>query len=101
MNNVAFLGSGCSARRWWNTPEGHGSSPRHPTLNLVVERKLADFISPPTPGGVFEASGVIAKGAHYYVIYDNVRHIARIHRSIHIFAVPRRRAPSRVLQRKS
>jgi hypothetical protein len=54
--------------------------PKHPTLNLVVERKLADFISPPTPGGVLEASGVIGKGAHYYVIFDNVRRIARIHR---------------------
>ena len=49
---------------------------------LVVERKLADFISPPTPGGVLEASGVIAKGAHYYVIFDNVRRIARIHRRL-------------------
>ncbi len=56
--------------------------PRHPALNLVVERKLADFVSPPTPGGVLEASGVIAKGAHYYVIFDNVRRIARIHRSL-------------------
>ena len=35
----------------------------HPVMVLVAERKLADFISPPTPGGVLEASGVIAKGA--------------------------------------
>jgi len=49
---------------------------------LVAERKLADLISPPTPGGVFEASGVIARGAHYWVIFDNVRRIARIHRSL-------------------
>lgn len=56
--------------------------PPHPVMILVTERKLADFISPPTPGGVLEASGVVAKGADYYVIFDNVRHIARIHRSL-------------------
>ena len=49
---------------------------------LAAERKLADFISPPTPDGVLEASGVIAKGADYYVVFDNVRRIARIHRSL-------------------
>ena len=53
-----------------------------PVMILVAERKLADLISPPTPGGVLEASGVIAKGADYYVIFDNVRRIARIHRSL-------------------
>jgi hypothetical protein len=51
---------------------------------LVAERKLADFISPPTPDGVLEASGVIAKAAHYYVIFDNVRRIARIHSSLEL-----------------
>ena len=55
---------------------------RHPVMVLVAERKLADFISPPTPGGVLEASGVIAKGADYYVIFDNVRRIGKIHRSL-------------------
>ena len=54
----------------------------HPVLILVGERKLADFISPPTSDGVLEASGVVAKGAHYYVIFDNVRRIARIHPSL-------------------
>jgi hypothetical protein len=54
----------------------------HPVMILVGERNLADFISPPTPGGVLEASGVIAKGTGYYVIFDNVRRIARIHRSL-------------------
>jgi hypothetical protein len=53
-----------------------------PVMVLVAERKLADFISPPTPDGVLEASGVVAKGADYYVIFDNVRRIARIHRSL-------------------
>jgi hypothetical protein len=55
---------------------------RHPVMVLVTERKLADFISPPLPGLVLEASGVVAKGAHYYVIFDNVRRIARIHRGL-------------------
>ena len=57
---------------------------RHPNppLVLVAERKLTDFIDPPTPGGVLEASGVIAKGADYYVVFDNVRRIAKIHRSL-------------------
>ena len=52
------------------------------SMILVAERKLADCIRPPTHDGVLEASGVIAKGADYYVIFDNVRQIARIHRSL-------------------
>jgi hypothetical protein len=52
------------------------------SMVLVAERKLADFISPPTHDGVLEASGVIAKGAYYYVIFDNVRRVARIHRRL-------------------
>ena len=55
---------------------------RHRVMVLVAERKLADLINPPTPGGVLEASGVIAKDADYYVIFDNVRRIARIHCSL-------------------
>jgi hypothetical protein len=51
-------------------------------LILVAERKLADLIDPPTADGVLEASGVIARGANYFVIFDNVRRIARIHRSL-------------------
>jgi hypothetical protein len=54
----------------------------HPAMILVAERKLADLISPPTPHGVLEASGVLARGAHYYVIFDNIRRIASIHRSL-------------------
>jgi len=55
---------------------------RRPVLILVAEHKLADFISPPTRHGVLEASGVVAKGADYYVVFDNIRRIARIHRSL-------------------
>jgi hypothetical protein len=53
-----------------------------PVMILAAERKLADLISPPTPDGVLEASGVISRGAHYYVVFDNVRRIAGIDRSL-------------------
>jgi hypothetical protein len=51
-------------------------------LRLIKERRLADLIAPPKGSGVLEASGVVAKGADFYVIFDNVRHVARIHRSL-------------------
>jgi len=50
-------------------------------MTLVSRHKLTDFITPPK-GGVLEASGVVAKGAHYYVIFDNIRRIARVHRGL-------------------
>jgi hypothetical protein len=53
-----------------------------PAMILVAERKLAGLINPPTTGGVLEASGVIAKGSDYYLVFDNVRRIARIDRSL-------------------
>ncbi|HXG55846.1 MAG TPA: hypothetical protein VNJ03_10745 [Vicinamibacterales bacterium] len=55
------------------------ASRSRPVVSLVDERKLSDFIEPPTGGGVLEASGVIAKDGDYYVVFDNVRRIARIH----------------------
>ena len=54
----------------------------YPVVVLVTEHKLAKFINPPTQDGVLEASGVIAKGAYYYLIVDNIRRLARIHRSL-------------------
>jgi hypothetical protein len=53
-----------------------------PVMTLVTERKLSDFIAPPKGSGVLEASGVVAKDAYYYVVFDNVRRIARIHRGL-------------------
>jgi len=53
----------------------------YPLMTLVSRHKLTDFITPPK-GGVLEASGVVAKGAHYYVIFDNIRRIARVHRGL-------------------
>lgn len=41
-----------------------------------------DLIEPPTHSDVLEASGVVAKGGDYYVIFDNIRRIARIHPSL-------------------
>ena len=51
-------------------------------LELVAERKLSQFIAPPPGSSVLEASGVIAKGDSYYVVFDNVRRIARIDRRL-------------------
>ena len=55
---------------------------RYPAMTLVTEYKLAEFIDPPGDEGVLEASGVTAKGAHYYLIFDNIRRVARIHQSL-------------------
>lgn len=51
-------------------------------LTLVKERKLAELIAPPKGSSVLEASGVIAKGGDFYVIFDNIRRVARIDRSL-------------------
>ena len=51
-------------------------------MTPVTERKLSDFIAPPKGSGVLEASGVVARNAYYYVVFDNVRRIARIHRGL-------------------
>jgi hypothetical protein len=48
-------------------------------MTLVAERKLSDLIEPPKGSGVLEASGVVAKNGYYYVVFDNVRRLARIH----------------------
>ena len=47
-------------------------------LKLVTERKLAQLIAPPVGSAVLEASGVVANGSFSYVVFDNVRRIARI-----------------------
>src|SRR6187402_961847 len=47
------------------------------TLRLVRERKLAKLIHAPK-GAVLEASGVVAKGREYFVVFDNIRRVARI-----------------------
>ena len=52
---------------------------RHRVLTLAAERKLSDLIEPPKGSAVLEASGVIAKDGYYYVVFDNIRRIARVH----------------------
>ena len=49
-----------------------------PVLTLVAERKLSDLITPPKGSSVLEASGVVAKDGHYYVVFDNIRRVARV-----------------------
>jgi hypothetical protein len=51
-------------------------------MKLLKQRKLAELISPPKGSDVLEASGVVAKGGDYYVIFDNVRRVARIDRGL-------------------
>jgi hypothetical protein len=53
-----------------------------PTLKLVVERPLAELVAPPGRLGVLEASGVVAKGRDFFVIFDNIRRVARIDRDL-------------------
>jgi hypothetical protein len=52
------------------------------SMRLVTERKVSDFIAPPQNSEVLEASGVLAKDGYYYVVFDNIRRIARIHRDL-------------------
>ena len=49
-----------------------------PEMKLLKERKLAELITPPKGSNVLEASGVVVKDRDYYVIFDNVRRVARI-----------------------
>ena len=52
------------------------------TLTLLKQRKLTDLIAPPKGSSVLEASGVFSKGRDFYVIFDNIRRVARIDRSL-------------------
>lgn len=47
-------------------------------LTLVKERRLSDLLTPPKGSSVLEASGVVARGGLYYVIFDNIRQVAQI-----------------------
>jgi hypothetical protein len=63
-------------------------APSHPALRLVEERKLAELIALPGDGAVLEASGVLARGRDCFVVFDNVRRVARIDRGLAL-AAPR------------
>ena len=49
-----------------------------PEMKLLKERKMAELVTPPKGSSVLEASGVIVKGGTIYVVFDNVRRVARI-----------------------
>jgi hypothetical protein len=48
------------------------------TLKLVCERKIGDLIPRERPAKRWEASGVLAKSGHYYVVFDDRSEIARL-----------------------
>jgi hypothetical protein len=49
-----------------------------PTLKLVCERKIRDLMPSAEPNKRWEASGVLVKDDHYYVVFDDRSDIARI-----------------------
>lgn len=49
-----------------------------PVMSLVAERHLTDLLKPPSGSRVLEASGVIAKDGAYFVVFDNIRRLARV-----------------------
>lgn len=48
------------------------------TLHLVRERKLAELLPADPDGAVLEASGVAVRGRDLFVVFDNIRRIARV-----------------------
>jgi hypothetical protein len=48
------------------------------TLKLVRERRICDLILCHQPTERWEASGVLVKDRHYFVVFDDRREIARI-----------------------
>jgi hypothetical protein len=53
-----------------------------PTLKLVCERKIGDLMPEVRPDNRWEASGVLWKNEHYYVVFDNCNEIARLSRDL-------------------
>ena len=51
-------------------------------MRLLKERRISDLLDPPSHTTVLEASGVFAKGRDFYVIFDNIRRVARLDRSL-------------------
>lgn len=49
-----------------------------PTLKLVCERKICDLMPCHRAIECWEASGVLVKDRHYFVVFDDRREIARI-----------------------
>ena len=49
-----------------------------PSLNLVCERKICDLLPCDQRTKRWEASGVLVKDRHYFVVFDDRREVARI-----------------------
>ncbi len=50
-----------------------------PSLELVKEQKLYELLPGSSPDDSFEATGVCRKDEHFFVIFDDTPHIARLH----------------------
>src|SRR5688572_6704703 len=48
------------------------------TLNLVREMKICDLITSKRPAKRWEASGVLVKDGHYFVVFDDRTEVGRI-----------------------
>jgi hypothetical protein len=48
-----------------------------PTLKLVREAKICDLMAPDQPTTRYEASGVLVKDGHYFVVFDDRTEIGR------------------------
>lgn len=55
---------------------------RWPVLRLRREAKVVELLAGVAGGGRFEASGVLAFDGWFWVIFDNVPHLARIDRAL-------------------
>jgi hypothetical protein len=53
-----------------------------PALELIKEQKLYQLLPGSSPADSFEATGVSRKGEHFFVIFDDTPHIARLHNSL-------------------
>ena len=51
---------------------------RFASLNLILERKICDLVFCDPPTKRWEASGVLVKDGHYFVVFDNRTEIARV-----------------------
>ena len=49
-----------------------------PTLKLVCESKICDLLPCDPPTKRWEASGVLVKDGHYFVVFDDRTEIARV-----------------------
>ena len=54
-----------------------------PTLILVREAKIRDLLVCDQPNRRWEASGVLVKGGHYFVVFDDRTEIGRFSDDLH------------------